>query len=89
MIAGCTARMVGHAMAGTPSNRDIPWHRVINAQGKISPRGDLLSSEVQRLRLEEEGVHFDEHGRVNWKTVCWQGPELSWLIENEFDPPVV
>ncbi|RLB62541.1 MAG: methyltransferase, partial [Deltaproteobacteria bacterium] len=35
---GCTARTVGFAMAALPSGSDVPWQRVINAQGKISPR---------------------------------------------------
>ena len=32
------ARQVGYALAGMPEEMDLPWHRVINAQGKISPR---------------------------------------------------
>lgn len=84
LVAGCSARMVGYAMASTPDNSDVPWQRVINAQGKISPRGNDLSSELQRIRLEEEGVHFDAKGRVNWKAVRWSGPSLDWLLEHGF-----
>ncbi len=84
LVAGCSARMVGYAMASTPDDSDVPWQRVINAQGKISPRGNDLSSELQRIRLEEEGVHFDAKGRVNWKTVRWSGPSLDWLLEHGF-----
>lgn len=84
MVAGCSARMVGYAMASTPDDSDVPWQRVINAQGKISPRGNELSSVLQRIRLEEEGVQFDAKGRVNWKVVRWSGPTLDWLIEHGF-----
>lgn len=84
MVAGCSARMVGYAMAATPDNSGIPWHRVINAQGKISPRGNELSSEVQRLLLREEGVTFNVNGKVDWKQVRWTGPTVDWLIEHGF-----
>src|SRR5262245_41928063 len=62
------ARWVGGAMAACPD--DVPWQRVINAQGKISERrggGSLL----QRQLLEQEGVIFDEHDRVDLKKYGW------------------
>ena len=43
----------------------------INAQGKISLRGG--GDSAQRLRLEDEGVIFDERGRVNLKEYQWNG----------------
>jgi methylated-DNA-protein-cysteine methyltransferase-like protein len=46
-------RWVGGAMAACPD--DVPWQRVINAQGKISERA---GAERQRHLLEEEGVVF-------------------------------
>src|SRR5258705_3525879 len=55
------ARWVGGAMAACPD--DVPWQRVINAQGKISPRP---GAERQRLLLEEEGVAFDERGKIDF-----------------------
>ena len=88
IVGDCTARMAGYAMAATPLGSDVPWQRVINAQGKISPRGDRLGSEEQRLRLEEEGVHFDANGRVDWAAVRWGGPGVEWLVEHGFDPAV-
>lgn len=86
IVGGCTARMVGYAMAATADDSDVPWQRVINAQGRISPRGDQMSSEVQRLRLEEEGVSFKPSGSVDWAQVRWPGPPVEWLIEHDFDP---
>lgn len=68
---GDHARMVGYALAALPSSTAVPWHRVINAQGMVSPRrsGDSLS---QRLRLEREGVRFDGRGRVALARHRWQ-----------------
>ena len=64
------ARWVGGAMAACPD--DVPWWRVINAQGKISLK---RGAEEQRARLEAEGVEFDERGRVDTKKYKWQAPD--------------
>jgi methylated-DNA-protein-cysteine methyltransferase-like protein len=84
IVGDCTARMVGYAMAACPD--DVPWQRVINAQGKVSPRADSWGTEVQRLRLEEEGVRFDASHKVDFQQVRWQGPGLAWLLDNGYTP---
>ena len=63
-------RWVGGAMAACPD--DVPWQRVINSKGEISPRP---GAQKQRQLLEEEGVIFDERGRVDLKTFGWEGPD--------------
>lgn len=80
----CTPRMVGYAMAGLPAGSGVPWQRVINSQGKISPRGDLSSTMEQRLLLEEEGIVFDAEESVDLKRFGWDGPDPAWLAENGF-----
>ena len=68
---GCDARVVGYAMAVCPD--DVPWQRVINAQGKISPRsGDGPAK--QQMRLEAEGIEFDARGKIDLKRFRWAGP---------------
>ena len=53
------ARLVGHALRVVPEGAEIPWHRVVNAQGKISPRADALGHEdLQAALLRREGVRF-------------------------------
>jgi methylated-DNA-protein-cysteine methyltransferase-like protein len=66
-------RWVGGAMAACPEN--VPWHRVINAQGKISVRGG--SENVQRQLLEAEGVMFDSRDRINLCIFGWTGSQNS------------
>jgi len=68
------ARHVGWALAALPTERveEVPWHRVINARGTISFRGDPWRGEEQRLRLEAEGVAFDEVGRVDLARLRWR-----------------
>jgi methylated-DNA-protein-cysteine methyltransferase-like protein len=68
---GCDARLVGYAMAECPD--DVPWQRVINAQGKISLRsGDGPAK--QQMRLEAEGVDFDARGKIDLNRFRWAGP---------------
>jgi methylated-DNA-protein-cysteine methyltransferase-like protein len=61
MVGDCDARTVGYALNDLPKSRqaEVPWQRIINSQGGISTRGG-----VQRRMLEEEGVVFDDRGRV-------------------------
>ncbi len=73
MIPGCTARMVGYALASLPNQSDVPWQRVINSKGKISPHGAGYGSAMQRLLLEEEGIVFDLDNRINMEIFGWQG----------------
>lgn len=73
------ARQAGYALAVTPENVKIPWHRVINAQGRISLRRrhwDSGSDDLQRILLEAEGVIFDRGGRVDLKRFRWR-PEAT------------
>lgn len=66
-------RLVGYAMHALPNGTVLPWHRVINAQGRVSPRsGDGGGSLTQRVLLEREGVRFDVSGRVSLARQAWK-----------------
>ncbi len=78
------ARWVGSAMANCPG--DVPWQRVINSQGKISVRGES-GTETQRRLLEEEGVIFNENGKVDLKRYRWSGPSIEWLKAHHLSLP--
>lgn len=71
IVGGCTPRMVGYAMSATPTGSEIPWQRVINAQGKVSPHGGGFGTEMQRALLLEEGITFDSQGRVDFDRFGW------------------
>ena len=75
IIGKCTARQAGYAMAAPPHDQGIPWQRVINSQGKVSPRIGGDGASVQRIILEKEGVIFSSSGKVNFKVVGWEGPD--------------
>jgi len=52
------ARLVGRVLRLAPDSLGLPWHRVVNAAGRISfPAGSDLHL-LQRRLLEEEGVKF-------------------------------
>jgi methylated-DNA-protein-cysteine methyltransferase-like protein len=53
------ARLVGRALARAPKKRALPWHRVVNAQGRISFAADSPRGQTQRRRLEAEGIVFE------------------------------
>jgi methylated-DNA-protein-cysteine methyltransferase-like protein len=65
-----SARAVGGAMRRCPD--DVPWHRVVNAAGKISRRRHMGSMLTQRIRLEQEGVPL-RRGRVRLDRCRWEG----------------
>jgi methylated-DNA-protein-cysteine methyltransferase-like protein len=68
------ARTVGWALRALPEGLDVPWHRVINAQGRISLSRRRGGAQQQRAMLEEEGVIFDQEGRIDLKRYRWEGP---------------
>ena len=65
------ARQVGYALHAL-RDEDVPWHRVINAQGKVSPRAEPGCDGYQRHLLEEEGVVFKLGGAVDLKRYRWK-----------------
>ena len=64
--------MVGLAMRHCPQG--VPWQRVVNAQGGISPRAAVGSMLTQRILLEQEGVVL-RSGRVPLARYRWPGPK--------------
>ncbi len=66
------ARRVGRALRVLPADTRIPWHRVINASGRISLPEGSAGEYTQRSRLEAEGIVFSDR-----KTVCLQ--RFRWL----------
>ena len=65
------ARQVGYILRNLPTETTLPWHRVINAAGKISLGPDTDSGMRQRALLQEEGVVFN-NGRISLKQFRWQ-----------------
>jgi len=56
------ARLVGRVLSELPAGSTLPWHRVVNASGRISLRG--AAAREQRRRLRADGVRVDASGRA-------------------------
>lgn len=62
------ARLVGYILRNLPNDSNLPWHRVLNSQGKLSLDGP--HGQEQQRRLEKDGVGFYK-GKVP-KAYFWQ-----------------
>ena len=67
------ARAVGYALHNLSESTDVPWWRVVNASGGISLGSRGLAAEVQRERLEDEGVRFSLEGKIRLRDYRWFG----------------
>jgi len=56
------SRHVGKILARLPKDTRLPWHRVVNSQGKISLKGDAFIR--QKTLLEEEQIEMTEQGKI-------------------------
>jgi methylated-DNA-protein-cysteine methyltransferase-like protein len=69
---GGHARQVGYALHSLGPESDVPWQRVVNARGEVSPRSLPGWETVQRARLEREGVRFDARARIDLARHGWR-----------------
>jgi methylated-DNA-protein-cysteine methyltransferase-like protein len=76
IVSRCSAQMIGFALAAlpnAPAAAEVPWQRVVNGQGHISPHGFGVGSGLQRSLLEAEGVEFSLDGSINFEKYGWLG----------------
>jgi len=66
------ARQVGYALHALPADSGVPWHRVVNAKGEISPRSVSDSHELQEMLLKAEGIALDVRGRIDLNRYGWR-----------------
>ncbi|KAI5864373.1 DNA binding methylated-DNA--cysteine S-methyltransferase [Durotheca rogersii] len=74
--------------AGAPFNHDnVPWQRVINAKGMISPRSQPSGARGQAAALQEEGVIVTTGAlgelMVDFSEYGWFPNELPSDLEDE------
>jgi methylated-DNA-protein-cysteine methyltransferase related protein len=65
------ARQVGYALHALSDSSTVPWHRVVNATGGISPRATHGAELVQQQLLAREGVEVNAKGRVPLDRLRW------------------
>jgi methylated-DNA-protein-cysteine methyltransferase-like protein len=82
IVGRCSAQMVGFALAAlgnTSEPTNVPWQRVVNSQGKVSPHGFGVGSGMQRALLEEEGIDFGLESIIDFEKYGWLGAPKSYL----------
>ncbi len=75
------ARQVVRILHSCAEKEQLPWHRVVNREGRIALR-PMEGYETQRALLEHEGVEFDELGRIDLNRFLWE-PDADWFDEQE------
>ena len=68
------ARMVGYALSALPEGSRLPWHRIVNAAGRVSLRSSADGrpmDRIQRFLLEREGVRFGGGGTIPLARFRW------------------
>ena len=66
------ARQVGYALHALAEDSSVPWQRVVNALGTVSPRRTPGWDGLQRALLEREGIVFDARGRIDLARQRWR-----------------
>nr|WP_242620274.1 MGMT family protein [Shewanella maritima] len=72
------ARLVSKALKQAPSHLNLPWHRVINSQGKISinKQSSAFAHQVELLRLDGVTVNT---GKISLSEFLWK-PDMATLV---------
>jgi methylated-DNA-protein-cysteine methyltransferase-like protein len=77
-----SARMVGWALARSPSTLNLPAQRVVNRQGVLTGALHFGHPDAMRDLLLEEGVTFVDEITVDLVTHLWdpaEDPDLDYL----------
>lgn len=69
------ARQVSRFLHSMSQKHDLPWHRVINASGRISLKPSN-GYELQKALLESEGVQFSLQSTIDLSIYLWVPDEL-------------
>ncbi len=77
LVGRSAARQVGYALAALSADGEIPWHRVVNAAGKISARSDPDRPDYQRSLLAQEGIEFGLQGIIDLERFVWRPDSVS------------
>src|SRR3954468_15980107 len=72
-----SARMVGWAMNGAHTDKNIPAHRVVNSQGLLTGKHHFKTPTAMESRLKKEGVKVVKDKIVDFDKKFWDpGKEL-------------
>ena len=66
------SRYIGRVLSQLENNSNVPWHRVVNTKGRISPRGLDGCDDYQKILLEEEKIIFNDKNCILLKEFQWE-----------------
>lgn len=73
-------RLTAQALAHVPPGMELPWHRIINAQGRSSMPEGSRGHREQLRRLKAEGVKIVK-GRIDLDEYRWQPRSFAPLLD--------
>ena len=74
-----SARIVGWALHSGVGRKEVPCHRVLNRDGELSGAWAWGDPQIMRQLLAEEGIAFDDKGRVDLRRFGWEPDEEEAL----------
>jgi len=66
------SQVVGWALHCNPYQGDVPCHRIVDRNGRLSESYVFGGVGVQRDLLEKEGICFNEEGRIDLDKYQWK-----------------
>lgn len=79
------ARQVGYALNRGKAG-EVPAHRVVNGQGRLTGAASFEYGDLQKRLLEEEGVVVSPHNIVDMKLYGWNNTlEDADRLRTEFE----
>ena len=70
------ARQVVRTLHSSSRKEDLPWHRLVNSQGRISLKPNQ-GYEIQKTLLMKEGVVFDLQDNIDFDRYLWTPSHLK------------
>jgi len=64
------ARQVVRILHSSSGKDKLPWHRVVNRQGRIGLKPSH-GYEIQRELLRKEGIRFDKNDTIDFDLYLW------------------
>ncbi|NRD73913.1 MGMT family protein [Shewanella sp. VB17] len=77
------ARYVSTALKRAPSSMALPWHRVINSQGRISFESKSQAYQTQMELLRLDGVQVND-GKISLSEYAWKPDLITLMFEIPF-----
>lgn len=68
------ARQVARILHACSAKEGLPWHRVVNREGRIALK-PFQGFEEQRRLLEREGIRLDSSGAIDLRRFLWLPPQ--------------